>query len=314
MKFIKFFKCDVFLGIVLLLLICVSPFQSFAQEEAQQTASSDSGVSVAFQVELKLEGDKPESTGSFNFILEPEEENYPLPKNAEVTIKGEGSAYFGDITFTQSGDYVYYIRQKMDEPLANYKYDDRVYVVRVNVSPENSVSSYRVGTHSLQATFSVNQEGEAEKSGNVVFSNTYVDPTPTDTPVDNPATIPTETPVDSTTTTPTETPVDSITTTPTETPVDSTTTAPTETPVDSTTTTPTENTTPEVTITPEATTTPEATITPVVTTTPGSSGRSTPRTGDNTNVVILWVMLLCAAVGMSISVWLRIRTGKHSSK
>jgi hypothetical protein len=26
------------------------------------------------------------------------------------------------------------------------------------------------------------------------------------------------------------------------------------------------------------------------------------------------VMLLCAAVGMSISVWLRIRTGKHSSK
>jgi LPXTG-motif cell wall-anchored protein len=58
-----------------------------------------------------------------------------------------------------------------------------------------------------------------------------------------------------------------------------------------------------------------ATTTPAVTNnTPGSTGRSVPRTGDNTNVVFLWVMLICAAAGMSVGIWCRFRTGKHGSK
>jgi hypothetical protein len=294
MKFMKKFKRKGSLGLVLLLLICVSPFQSFAQEETQQTSSSNIGVSVAFQVELKLEGDKPENVGLFTFVLEPEKETYPIPDATEVTIEGEGSAYFGDITFTQPGDYVYYIRQKVDEPLVNYVYDDRVYVLRVNVSPDNSVNYYRVSTNNiLQATFSVNQEGKDEKTGDVIFSNAYV----------KPSLATTETTTEATTDMTTETTATEETTTPAET------TMPAET------TTPTATTTLAETTTSVETTTTVATTTPAVTNnTPGSTGRSVPRTGDNTNVVFLWVMLICAAAGMSVGIWCRFRTGKHGSK
>lgn len=57
----------------------------------------------------------------------------PLPNPAEVSISGEGSASFGDITFTQAGEYAYTI-QETDPNVPGMKYDEAVYTVTVNVT------------------------------------------------------------------------------------------------------------------------------------------------------------------------------------
>jgi pilin isopeptide linkage protein len=202
MKFKKILKRAGSIGIALLLLICVSPFQTFAQEEEQNTSSSK-GVSVAFEIALELNGDEPETVEPFTFVIEPSEETVdpcPLPESTEATITGEGTVCFDEITFTQPGEYVYEIRQEVDTPLENSTYDDNVYVMRVKVVPEDSYSSYRESSGILEATISGNLEGEDEKTGIILFSNSYIEPTPTPTPTVTPVATPTTKP--SATTTP----------------------------------------------------------------------------------------------------------------
>jgi pilin isopeptide linkage protein/LPXTG-motif cell wall-anchored protein len=202
MNFRKLFKRAGSLGMVLLFLICVSPFQTFAQEEVQQITSTPVGVSVSFEITLELDGDEPESPGSFTFVLEPAEETNPLPEEStEVTIEGAGTVSFGDITFTEPGDYVYNIRQKTDEALENYRYDDSVYVMQVSVTTDSSIS-YKMRNNYLQATITGNLEGEDEKAGIILFSNSYAEPTPTPTPTLTPTVTPVATSTPSAGTTP----------------------------------------------------------------------------------------------------------------
>jgi pilin isopeptide linkage protein len=169
---------------------------------------------VSFEITLELDGDEPESPGSFTFVLEPAEETNPLPEEStEVTIEGAGTVSFGDITFTEPGDYVYNIRQKTDEALENYRYDDSVYVMQVSVTTDSS-TSYKMRNNYLQATITGNLEGEDEKAGIILFSNSYAEPTPTPTPTLTPTVTPAASTTPAANTTPAATSTPSTGTTP----------------------------------------------------------------------------------------------------
>ena len=75
----------------------------------------------------------------------------PLPNPAEVSISGEGSASFGDITFTQAGEYVYTI-QETDPNVTGMEYDRAVYTVTVNVTLADDNKTLHVGAPTYQTS------------------------------------------------------------------------------------------------------------------------------------------------------------------
>lgn len=92
-------------------------------------------------VEKVVNGDKPVKAGEFTFLLSAEKAENPMPKNSsngskEVTINGAGSVEFGEIEFTEPGEYVYKVTEK-NNGQPGYAYDETVYNLTYKVVMEN---------------------------------------------------------------------------------------------------------------------------------------------------------------------------------
>jgi pilin isopeptide linkage protein len=167
MNFTKFKKCIVPFVMALLLVVGLLPLQALATEK--QTEDTDARF-VDFELELDIQGETPPEPAMFTFILEPDDDNEPLPENSTVSIEGAGEACFGEIEFTEPGEYHYTVYER-DDGLDNYTYDDSVYELEVDVTYDNygdlvaSVTAYDAVTR------------QAKESG-IMFINTYSDLNP----------------------------------------------------------------------------------------------------------------------------------------
>jgi pilin isopeptide linkage protein len=161
MKFAKTKKHIVSLGMAILMIIALLPFQAFAAEN-----SSNNSVSRLFQVKLQIEGDKPSEDVPFTFILEGESDA-PLPADTSAVIYGEGEADFDEIVYTTPGTYKYTIHQR-DGGLDNYTYDETIYTITVKV---------RYSSGELLATYTAaNSRDAGVKEPELLFINTYEEP------------------------------------------------------------------------------------------------------------------------------------------
>jgi pilin isopeptide linkage protein len=186
------------LGMAFLLTVGTIHVRTFAAEASTATAM--------IQVEAKVTGDQADDA-EFTFKLTAADETTPMPDSDTVTIKGEGQAEFGPITYTDVGTYNYTVSQQ-DNQLPYYTYDLSVYHVTVTVIYTEDGA--------LSAGFTAKKNSERTKSGDITFINEHHEPTPTPTEPTPTPTEPTPTPTEPTPTPtePTPTPAE-LTPTPT---------------------------------------------------------------------------------------------------
>jgi pilin isopeptide linkage protein len=169
---LKIIRKVIAIGMALLLTVGTIPFQTFAAEASTATVSLqvESQVTEEQTDEAAFAHDlAAEDAAAFTYILIPEDETNPMPSSDAVTIRGNGTAEFGPITYNKAGVYNYTI-QVRDEQRPGYKYDKTVYHVAVNVADTNG------GKFSTGITLRKNQEDA--KSAAIVFVN-ELEPTTT---------------------------------------------------------------------------------------------------------------------------------------
>lgn len=140
------------------------------------TNTYDTGsVSANAQGQVSLVGANIEK-GMFHFILEPQNANgasgsiaCPMPSTAQAENDESGWFSFGNITFSQAGDYVYHIRQNVPTNDPNYLYDTGTYVITYAVRHS--------ATGPLYITTTIREAGSANDSELVAFENRVVTPT-----------------------------------------------------------------------------------------------------------------------------------------
>lgn len=121
-------------------------------------------------VQKRVTGDTPQTASTFTFVLTAEKSSFPMPEGSngttkEITIKGAGSAEFGDITFTKPGTYVYKVTEKNTEVIG-YTYDESVFTITYTVTQEN-------GELITERTIS---DSNANTVSTVEFTNIYKTP------------------------------------------------------------------------------------------------------------------------------------------
>jgi pilin isopeptide linkage protein len=164
MNFRKSNKFVIFLAMVLLLVAGMLPITVFATDET--TPSLDAG-SVDFEVELEIEGYMPPDGDTFTFVLQ-SEDGAPLPDDTHASRSGAGYVSFGDIEFTEPGEYHYTISEQNDG-LANYTYDTTVYEIEVDVISNRGKLETNV--------IAYEENDEEDKETALMFVNEYKDET-----------------------------------------------------------------------------------------------------------------------------------------
>lgn len=125
----------------------------------------------------KIEGDEPERNASFDFVMTAVPSSSTLPdymiampmpgeiweQSLAISIAGNGTGEFGEITFHEPGTYVYRIYERNSaEP--GYTYDESEYLLIYTVEEEN-------GEVSCERTI---RKNDAEYNGNtLIFVNKY---------------------------------------------------------------------------------------------------------------------------------------------
>jgi pilin isopeptide linkage protein len=264
----KYKKFAVSLGMVFLLFMGMFTFQVNASEQS----ADDNDADVTIEVTLQINGDIPDEEHiPFTFILD-EEDGAPVPVSSSVTITGEGTAEFGEITFTKPGEYEYTVTEQNDG-VENYVYDDTVYTLDVDVRYDEYGN--------LIATCVAYCDDQKEPA--IMFINTYDD----DIPVPDgstPAEEQSSTSSNTETTSPSNESSTVASTSPSGEETSTTTNQSTETTVS------TGNTQPS--------TSPTNSFTSP---TPGTSKTSdSPKTGDNANVFVWLLLLFVGVLGMSV--------------
>jgi pilin isopeptide linkage protein len=310
------------LGMAFLITTGLFSFQAFADESDENAQIA----SVSLVVELDIEGDTPDEDVPFTFIMEEKDEDDNLVEDTSyATIYGEGTTVFGEVTFDEPGEYEYDIYERNDG-VENYTYDDNVYHMNVDVKYDRKGNLVASCTATSEKTVDVDG-----KTADVVFVNTFDEKTPDPIP-ENDTSILTEEPTTEVSTTSeevtteepttseevtTEEPTTSETTTSEEVTTEEPTTSEEVTTEETTTTeevTTEEPTTSEEVTTEEPTTSEEVTTseepTTEVSTTPSDSNNHT-KTGDETNLILLVVLLCAAVLGMTGCIWYRNMSGKH---
>lgn len=145
-------------------------------------------VSVNPQAVKTIAGDTPESKETFHFALSgvsvdgDTSKMPPMPEASKVgtktvEIEGEGTGYFGPITFEKAGTYQYQVVEETGSN-ANYTYDTTVYELTYVVTDRDG---------DLQVEDSIQALPENKAVESVIFTNKYRKPTdPTPNPNPNP--------------------------------------------------------------------------------------------------------------------------------
>lgn len=143
-------------------------------------------VSVNPQVVKTITGDTPESAEIFRFALsgvsvDGDASKMPtMPEGSKdgtktVEVEGEGTGYFGPITFEKAGTYRYQVIEETGSN-ANYTYDTTVYELTYVVTDKDG---------DLQIEESIQIQPENKSAESLTFTNKYQkprDPTPNPTP------------------------------------------------------------------------------------------------------------------------------------
>lgn len=161
----------------------------------------------------KLTGDTPSTSKTFTFAIS-SDSGAPLPDSTSVSIKGAGSATFGDIEYTEADIYEYTVKQTTSGT-AHYAVDTVTYNLLVYVVYDSDNALY---VKAIYATASSNPDA---KVASLTFTNKYTAPVvvyPTAVPTEEPSPSPsaTRTPIVPVVS-PTPTPVAEATPTPTAT-------------------------------------------------------------------------------------------------
>ncbi len=149
--------------------------QSYNYSKADGTTSNDgaaftntynvSPTEFTPKVNKTVKGDTP-SDKTFTFNITASENNpsgAELPTDTSATVKGAGSASFGNITFSKAGTYNFEIKEEQgNEP--GYSYDGSVWTLTVEVIDENSQLIVSNATYSKIG---------AQNSDEASFENSY---------------------------------------------------------------------------------------------------------------------------------------------
>lgn len=164
-------KHNIALLLSLLFMLVLFPLQASAE---------DYSCTVSIPVRVSLTG---EIDTEFVIQISTEEEA-PMPEKDRVNIRGNGNAAFGDITYTEPGDYHYtVVQQEGEEPYLTY--DDTVYRLTVRVTNNDEGG--------LVPEIWAVKDGQTEKTAELLFTNVY-DPDggkPTPSPSAKPSPTPT---------------------------------------------------------------------------------------------------------------------------
>ncbi|MBR2744751.1 MAG: hypothetical protein IKE01_05615 [Clostridia bacterium] len=100
-------------------------------EEAKDKVEVSVGVTkiVVNENEEVLE----DNEDTFTFELRANDDSYPMPSSTKATVTGNGTVSFGTITFTETGTYVYEIKEKAEDS-DKYTYDDAIYTLVFEVT------------------------------------------------------------------------------------------------------------------------------------------------------------------------------------
>ncbi|PWM20405.1 MAG: hypothetical protein DBX97_03580 [Collinsella tanakaei] len=170
-------KHNIALLLSLLFMLVLFPLQASAE---------DYSCTVSIPVRVSLTG---EIDTEFVIQISTEEEA-PMPEKDRVNIRGNGNAAFGDITYTEPGDYHYtVVQQEGEEPYLTY--DDTVYRLTVRVTNNDEGG--------LVPEIWAVKDGQTEKTAELLFTNVYnpdggkptpspsAKPSPTPTPSGKPS-------------------------------------------------------------------------------------------------------------------------------
>lgn len=117
---------------------------------------------------------------TFGLVLSPEDSQFPLPAQSELSVGGKGQYRFGPILFDQPGDYRYLIQEVPPNDEKLKKSDERVYhlLVRVTNADGNQLQGTLVlcsvdGDDPDAPDGEQTGEGEQGKPDAILFSNHY---------------------------------------------------------------------------------------------------------------------------------------------
>ncbi len=118
-------------------------------------------------VKKTITGDKAPEEKVFWFTLEADEDNQEgaALQTAETSVKGEGSASFGKITFTKAGTYKFYLREKEGEE-KGYTYDTSRWMLTITVTDKDSILTVEKAAYTKIGELTSNTEA-------AVFQNKY---------------------------------------------------------------------------------------------------------------------------------------------
>ncbi|MBP9987870.1 MAG: hypothetical protein KBT46_00060 [Ruminococcus sp.] len=133
-----------------LLMCCICGITAFAAEP----------VSVNVDVEVKLDGAKPDTPEEYLLVLK----SVDTGREYVCTVNGENKATF-DISFSNVGVYNYTVTQKKGNN-ANCTYDDTVYYLTITVFYGNNSYDFDIAAK-------VYKDGVDEKQDAIIFENIY---------------------------------------------------------------------------------------------------------------------------------------------
>lgn len=129
------------------------------------------GIEYALPVKTIVEGGFPQTPEKFSLVLEADEPDFPMPKEAvdgvcTLTLSGKDAGEFPTVLFDKLGFYSYTVRQ-IPGKAADCHYDKTVYQVLISVTNKgDNEDGYEINV-------AVNQQGKDEKCDGVVFRNVY---------------------------------------------------------------------------------------------------------------------------------------------
>lgn len=135
-------------GTEILYTVTEEPIESFVQTNLDNFGILNTYVKPVTeefaQVSKVIKGDKPENESEFNFTMRAIN-GAPMPDGSNsgektISISGEGTASFGEITYTSEGVYEYKITETVGR-VPWYTYDKSVYILKVEVKMINGVLS-----------------------------------------------------------------------------------------------------------------------------------------------------------------------------
>lgn len=139
---------------------------------AEYQAEAYISVNQTFTVQSYL---KPSDT--FYYEIKAADDFTPMPQGCtngvyRFSVQGDAKAEVGSITYTHPGQYVYTVKQLVEDRKIGYSYDEECYTITVSVknTPDGGLSA--------TVELPVNREGF--KESRIQFDNSYYKDTPKD--------------------------------------------------------------------------------------------------------------------------------------